>query len=265
MTPFQPGALDALVRNLSRHSELSNEDEAAILSLPHTLRTFEEKSFLLREGDHPTVCPILIRGYACRHKVTGGGSRQILSLNIPGDALDFQNLLVEEADHNIQMLTRGEVAKIPVLEISRLIEARPAVAQAIMVATMVESAMFREWTVSVGRRDARSRIAHLLCEFAYRVDSRGLSDGETYELPMNQEELGDATGLTAVHVNRVLKRLEAEGLIARNRRAISFPDRECLAELADFTPRYLHVRDGVSPRLRRAALPSVRDFVAAAC
>ena len=264
MTPSRPSSLISLVRYLSRYSVLSGEDQAAILALPHKLRMVEGQSFLLREGDRPTVCPVLVRGYAYRHKITGDGSRQILSLHIPGDALDFQSLFLQEADHNIQMLTRGEVAEIAGFEVDRLIRERPSVAEAVMVATLVESAIFREWTVNIGRRDARSRIAHLLCEFSYRLDAQGLSDGETYQLPMSQEQLGDATGLTAVHVNRVLKSLEAEGLIHRNGRVFSFPDRERLEDVGDFSPRYLHVGDAAPPRLRQRPFAFVQEAVAAA-
>jgi len=110
----------------------------------------------------------------------------------------------------------------------------------ILVSTLVEASIFREWTVNVGRRDARSRISHLLCEFAYRLDLQGLSPAGTYELPITQEQLADATGLTPVHVNRVLQRLQAEELIDRDRRIIRFPDYRRLQDVADFNTRYLH-------------------------
>ena len=262
MKPPTPNSLCPLVRYLSRHSELSGDDKAAILSLPHKVRTLEAQSFLLREGDRPRVCPVLLRGFAFRHKITGDGSRQILSLHIPGDALDIQNIFLEEADHNVQMLTRGEVADIPRAGLEALIQQRPAISEALLVASLVEASIFREWTVNVGRRDARSRIAHLLCEFSYRLDAQGVSNDGAYHLPMTQEQLADATGLTPVHVNRVLKGLEAEGLIERERRAISFPDWDALSDAGDFNPRYLHVRAEASPKLRRAAPTFVHEPMA---
>ena len=234
--------LSLLVRHLRLHVELSAEDEQAILDLRHVVHTREARGFILREGDKPENCAILIRGYAYRHKITGNGARQILSLHIPGDALDFQNIFLEEADHNVQMLTHGEVAEIPGVEIDRLVQERPAIGEAVLVSSLVEASIFREWTVNVGRRDSRSRIAHLLCEFSYRLDAQGLSDGGVYQLPMTQEQLADATGLTPVHVNRVLKALQAEGLIERDRRVITFPDWNRLRQVGDFSPRYLHVR-----------------------
>jgi CRP-like cAMP-binding protein len=94
---------------------------------------------------------------------------------------------------------------------------------------------------NVGRRDARSRIAHLLCEFARHLEVTGLADEYGYELPMTQEPLADATGLTAVHVKRVLRALEREGLIERTRRYMKIPEWEALRQAAGFNEIYLHL------------------------
>jgi CRP-like cAMP-binding protein len=119
--------------------------------------------------------------------------------------------------------------------------ARPAVGAAIIQLTLVEASILREWVVNVGRRHARERIAHLLCEFAVRLESRGMADGHGFELPMTQEQLADTTGLTPVHVNRVLKALEKDGLISRKRRHIQFPDWRALQDQGDFSRQYLHL------------------------
>jgi CRP-like cAMP-binding protein len=95
--------------------------------------------------------------------------------------------------------------------------------------------------LNVGRRDAFTAIAHLLCEFAMRAEAAGISQGTRYELPLTQEQLADAVGLTSVHVNRTLMRLEAEGHIRRSRRIIEIDDWHNLAKVADFEPRYLHL------------------------
>jgi CRP-like cAMP-binding protein len=203
----------------------------------------EAQSYILREGDRPDRCAVLLQGYAFRHKLTGDGSRQILAINIPGEALDFQNLFLEEADHNVQMLSRGVIADIPRGAIEDLILSHPDVARAILITTLVEASIFREWAVNIGQRDSRSRIAHLLCEFAYRLNAQELNIDGTYELPITQEQLADATGLTPVHVNRVLQALQRERLIERDRRMIRFPSWERLQDVADFNPRYLHTQD----------------------
>lgn len=233
--------LALVVRKLNSRTPLSSADQEAILALPCERKTLEHSSYIVREGDPPTHCPALISGFAYRHKLTADGARQIVALHLPGDPLDLQHLFLDVADHNVQTLTRAEVALVPRSALQKLARERPAVAEAFMVNVLVESSIFREWVVNVGRRDARSRIAHLLCEFAIRLNSQGLMEEYGCELPMTQEQIGDATGLTSVHVNRTLKALQAEGLIARNRRSVKFPDWEHLKEAGDFTERYLHL------------------------
>jgi CRP-like cAMP-binding protein len=239
-TSEQYHPLQLLLRRLETHHELARADRAAVLGLPHKLRRLEAQSYSVREGDRPERCAVLVSGYAFRHKITGDGHRQIVSINIPGEALDFQNLFMTESDHNVQMLTRGEVAEIPMHAIEEVVLAQPQLARAILMMSLVEASIFREWTLNIGRRDSRSRIAHLLCEFAYRLSLQGLEPNGDYELPMTQEQLADATGLTPVHVNRVLKSLQADGLIERDRRTLRFPDWKRLRDVGDFNARYLH-------------------------
>jgi CRP-like cAMP-binding protein len=233
--------LALMVRKLEIHTPLTSDDRDALLSLPHTLKTYEPSAYLVREGDAPEQCAVLLSGFAYRQKLTGSGTRQIVSMHIPGDALDFQHLFLDVADHNVQTLTRADVATIPRKALRDLARARSAIGNAIFVSTLVEGSISREWVLNIGRRDARSRLAHFLCEFAVRLDVLGLTPGQDYELPMSQEQLGDALGLTAVHVNRTIKSLEADGLLTRNRRRVSFPRWDALRDIADFSSRYLHL------------------------
>jgi CRP-like cAMP-binding protein len=232
-----------LLRQLERHSVLSEEDRQSLLALPYHLRRLDLGSYLVREGDEPTHCGLLVSGYAFRQKLTGAGARQILAVCLPGDAVDLQNIFLDVSDHSVQLLTRSEVADIPREALQELVLARPALGTAIIALTLVEASILREWVVNVGRRDARARIAHILCEFAVRLEARELATGEGFELPMTQEQLADATGLTSVHVNRVLRSLETEGLISRRRRYIQFTDWRALQNIGDFSRRYLHIAD----------------------
>ena len=202
--------------------------------------SLEPAAYIVREGEKPQSCAFLLSGFAFRQKLTSEGARQIVSLHIPGDALDFQSLYLAAADHNVQALTRVELLVMPRADVQRLLEARPAIAHAVIVNILIEASITREWVLNVGRRDARTRLAHLLCEFARRMDALGLGDGHNYELPMTQEQLGDALGLTSVHINRTLKALEAEGAITRQGRRVQFSDWEKMRRIADFSALYLH-------------------------
>jgi CRP-like cAMP-binding protein len=123
-----------------------------------------------------------------------------------------------------------------------LVSERPAIMRAVLLDMLVEASILREWVTNIGRRSARSRLAHLLCEFACRLTAQGFT-GDAHELPMTQEQIGDALGLTSVHVNRSIKALEADGLISRARRHISFPDIAKLRDVGDFSSLYLHLDD----------------------
>ena len=233
--------LHLLLRKLETHSILNEEDRQAILALPYVLRTLEPHAYTIREGDRPDHCAVLLSGFAFRQKLTSDGRRQIVALHIPGEALDFQHLFLDEADHNVQMLTRGEIAVVSREDLQALARSRRGINHAILVTILVEASIFREWVVNVGRRDARTRLAHVLCEFAVRLEEQGLTEEYGYDLPMTQEQLADVLGLTPVHVNRTIKLLEGEGLIARKGRSISFPDWHRMRDVGDFNQRYLHL------------------------
>jgi len=243
-----PSPLDLLLRKLETHAALAPEDRAAVLALPYRLKTLEAQSYVAREGDPPETCSILASGLACRHKLTRDGLRQIVALDIPGDPLDLQNLFLDVADHNVQTLTRAEVAVLSRGDLEALIRSRPAVAHAVLVLMQVESSIFREWVLNIGRRGASSRLAHLLCELGSRLEAQGLSEGDEYELPMTQEQLGDALGLTTVHVNRTIRTLEAEGFVQRDRGRVRVSGWRRMREYGDFNPRYLHAeQNGPQP------------------
>lgn len=234
--------MEKLVRKLASRNVLSSEDQNAILALPYVTRTYEPNSYLIREGElAKRYCSFVLSGFAYRQKLTAQGARQIVSLHMPGDILDLQHLFLKLADHNVQALTKLETADVDRDGLRVLATERPAVAQAMWVDALVDASVFREWVMNVGRRNARTRIAHLLCEFATRMKFAGLNNGENFELPMTQEQIGDATGLTSVHVNRTLKLLAEDGLVYRDKRYLSFTDWEHMRSVADFSSLYLHL------------------------
>ncbi len=239
--------LAPMVRQLSVREELTDDDREAIFALPFTLRKVEASQFLVWDGDKPQNTCLLISGFAIRHKLAGNGGRQIVSIHLRGDIVDMQNSLLGTADHNVQMLTNGEVALIPVEAMRTLAFNHPSVGMAMWYETLVEGSIFREWVLNIGRRDARTRIAHLLCELALRMEGAGLGEHINYEMPITQEQLADAVALTSVHVNRTLMKLQEDGLITRNRRMITVIDWKKMMTEADFEPRYLHMREHAGP------------------
>ena len=239
--PSVPAILEGMIRKFERRASLSDGDREALIGLPFRMTRAEPGRYLVREGAVADHSILIISGLAYRHKISADGSRQIVSIHIPGDFVDLEGSLLKVADHNVQALTRCDLAIVPRTAIREMLLAHPQVAFAMWIDTLIDASIFREWIMNIGRRDARERLAHIFCEFALRLETAGMGSTTGYELPMTQEQLADASGLTAVHVNRTLKAMDAEGLIKRERRFILIPDWEKLRSVAGFSELYLHL------------------------
>jgi CRP-like cAMP-binding protein len=117
----------------------------------------------------------------------------------------------------------------------------PRITAAFWRETLIDAAIFREWVTNVGRRDAYSRMAHVLCEMLLRLRAVGLAEDNACDLPITQVEFADAIGVSTVHVNRVLQDMRADGLIETKGTQVSVPDWERLKHAGDFDPTYLHL------------------------
>ena len=219
---------------------MAQDDVSALLSLPFTRRTFSKDAYVVREGQETSECSLLLRGIAYRQKLLRDGSRQIISFHIPSEFVDLQNGLLRLADHSVQSLYRTELAMIPRTALMDVADRRPSVRMAMWIDTLIDASIFREWVVNVGRRDARTRIAHLLCELALRLQRNTPGQDEMLDFPITQEQLADATGLTPVHTNRTLQSLRREGLIQLNSGLLRVLDWEGMREIGDFDELYLH-------------------------
>lgn len=156
---------------------LCPDDRLAMEQLPWNRRSFDRDSYMVREGEPTTVCTVLLSGFAFRQKLVTDGARQIISLHIPGEFIDIQNGLLEVADHSVQSLGRSSVAMVHKGPLLSVMAERQAVRQAVWLDSLVDASIFREWVVNLGRRDARERIAHLLCELAARLRASGTKNG----------------------------------------------------------------------------------------
>jgi CRP-like cAMP-binding protein len=230
-----------MIRKLEAIASLTAEDKAALAALPLRLRTVEDHVDLVREGDRPPECCLIVEGFFCRYKVVGDGQRQIFSFHIPGDVPDLQSLHLKVMDHNLASLTPGRVGYIPHAAMQELLATHPNVATAFWRDTLIDSAVFREWLASTGRRSAHQRIAHILCEVYVRLQSVGLAGDDGFHLPVTQAELGDSLGLSAVHVNRVLQDLRRDGLIESRGKFVAVADWPRLQQAGDFDRAYLHM------------------------
>jgi CRP-like cAMP-binding protein len=184
---------------------------------------------------------LVIDGWGARYKTLPDGKRQIVSLFLPGDFCDLNVYILREMDHSIGAITRLKVAMITPDEMNGLTGDRPRITQALWWHELVTTAIQREWTLNLGQRTAYERLGHLLVELYLRLRAVGRADNGRCDFPLTQNDLAEATGLTAVHVNRTLQELRRDGLIELERKQLHILDLDRLKELSMFNPNYLHL------------------------
>jgi CRP-like cAMP-binding protein len=168
-----------------------------------------------------------------------GGGRQIVDFQLPGDFLGLRSVLFRTADHNIEPVTKVEASEVLVSDLLNTFRRTPRLATAVLWAASRDEAMVVEHLVGIGRRDARERTAHFLLELGARLKLVGLGTTAGYSCPLSQYMLADALGLSAIHVNRVLRELRETGLVTFQQGQVTFHDFDRLVEIADFDRAYL--------------------------
>jgi CRP-like cAMP-binding protein len=206
---------------------------------------------LVAPGQPITFATLLIEGFLARYKLLPGqgqgrGQRQITELHVPGDFSDLHGYLLKRLDHHIGALTPVRVAYLPHDRLTRLTEREPHLARLLWLSTLMDAEVQRERILSIGRRSALARVAHLFCELCVRLDVVDAAAGGRFALPVTQMDIADATGLTSVHVNRMLRRLRSDGLVTFRAGVVEVHDLPGLEQAADFDRAYLYL--GREPR-----------------
>jgi CRP-like cAMP-binding protein len=240
----------SLVRKLEQFTPLSEPEKRALQTAPIRVREVPARSDLVVEGDCPTDISLLSEGFACRYKLLGDGRRQIMAFLIPGDICDLRALLLGRMDHGVAALSRCQISHISHQKLFEIVERHPRIGLGLWRDTMLDGAIYRQWLTNVGRRSAYQRIAHLLCEVWWRLQAVGRTRGGTYELPVTQTDIGDAMGLSVVHVNRTLQQLRADGLISLRSNVVVVLDWRRLQEAGEFDPAYLQLQPELTPAQR---------------
>jgi CRP-like cAMP-binding protein len=225
-----------------RARDLIGDEEADILRDSISgIRELPAGKLIVRAGVPLSECTLLVDGIVCRYKDLADGARQIMELHVAGDFLDLHSFLLKQLEHHVGSMTHVRMAMVPHEAIRRITETHPHLARALWFSTLLDAAIHREKILSVGRRSAVARIAHLLCELSVRLRVVGMADERSYKLPLTQADLADATGLTSIHVNRMLKQLRDGGLATFRGGEVVIHDWEGLRRIAEFDPRYLYL------------------------
>lgn len=185
---------------------------------------------------------IMVEGWGIKSKMLSDGRRQIVDFLQPGSLLGFESAVFDLADHTVETITKCRIAWVDPRRLVGLVPERPRLGMTILWTLHRDQAVLAERLLSLGQRTAYERLGHLLIELCYRLDARGLVTGGTYSLPINQNLLADALGLSVVHVSRTLSKLREDRLIDLTRSQLDIIDLEQLEVTCEFTPLYLHDR-----------------------
>src|SRR5689334_17777571 len=238
---FQDGAGLAVASKLEAFTKLSSDDRAALANASRNTRYVDARRDVVAEGDKPRHVHLVLDGWACRYKTLPDGKRQIVALFVPGDFCDVNVYILKHMDHSIGAITRLKVAMISPEDMNALTAERPRITQALWWQELVTAAVQREWTLNLGQRSAYERLAHLLVELYIRLAAVGRAQEGRCDFPLTQNDLADATGLTAVHVNRTLQELRRDELIELDRKQLQILDLERMIDVAMFNANYLHL------------------------
>jgi CRP-like cAMP-binding protein len=200
----------------------------------------EPGDYIVREDDNPEYCVVVLDGLSYSSRLTGDGSRQILAILVPGDIANLSGAVLPIADCSIQSLTQTSIALVQHQVMTDAAARSPTICRAFAWQAMLDISIARAWMLSLGRRSARQRVSHLICELMLRQKAAGLSDGRRLVWPLTQEQVADATGLTPVHVNRTIRGLREDGLIIVEHRGLLVENWVALCHAGDFRSAYLH-------------------------
>jgi CRP/FNR family transcriptional regulator len=218
--------------------ELTPSERTALGRLEERERVLRRNMTLQRENDRAGEMFVLLKGKMMSSVLLDDGSRQILRFHFAGDLLAMTNMIYGNATETITALGDCVVAPFDRSVLSDLMLAQPRIAALILTCNQIERAALTDRLAALGRTSAKARVAAILLEIRNRMQMLDQSTPGSFVLGLTQEEIGDATGLTAVHVNRMLRQLEDEKIISRDAGRIRFLDEHKMARAANYVDRY---------------------------
>jgi CRP-like cAMP-binding protein len=234
-------AIAGLLLKLRARDLVSAEEEEVLRASVSEVREHPGGRTIVRTGTTLSASTLLVEGIVCRYKDLADGQRQIMELHVAGDFVDLHGFLLKQLDHNVGAMTPVRVATVPHDALRGITETHPHLGRMLWFSTLLDAAIHREKILSIGRRSALARIAHIFCELLVRLRMVGLASDTGYSLPLTQADLADVTGLTSVHVNRMLKKLRDDNLLTFRGGNVTIGDWERLQRVAEFDPTYLHL------------------------
>lgn len=233
--------LESFFRRIENRDTLVPAERLALLRGVSAIESASAGSDMVQEGDRPQKCTLLVSGFAARYRLVASGERQIATIHVAGDFIDLHSFPLKEMEHSVVALTDCTVALFPHPVLKDLTENHPHVTRLLWLLTLLDSALHREWIMCLGRLSAAARAAHLFCELGTRLSAVGQGRPDRFHLPLTQQDLADALGISSVHANRVVQTLRADGLLVWQSEQVTLPDLERIRTLGEFDERYLHL------------------------
>jgi len=234
----RPVPNSALVTKLSAFAALDEDEVAALENCERTTRRVARRRVVRRQGEDATCLYVLRAGWAFDFSIMPDGGRQVLDLHFPGDIVGLSSIAVDASANGIATTTHVELCPFSRAAFAEVTSASPRLTGLLGALAMVENVILVDRLKSMGRMEARDRVAHFFLQVHARLRIADPGLGDSFTLPMSQELIGDTLGLSSIHINRTLRRLEDEGLLQRDHQRITLPDRARLAESVDFINRY---------------------------
>lgn len=236
-------------------SDLTAGEQRAILRLDGQKQRYRSRADIVRPGEIVQATCLVVQGVVARFDQMLDGRRQLTSFYIAGDMCDLHSVVAPKASWSITAISDVTVLRVPHTQLRDLCLAYPAIALAFWRDGTADASIFSKWVGNLGRKNAAARIAHLVCEMAVRIEAAGLGKRKAFDLPVVQEHIAEATGITVVHANRTLQELRARALLRIGGGRVEIPDWNALAHAAEFDPDYLLLEGPphrVAPRQEQA-------------
>lgn len=230
-----------LIEKLTRRDIVSDSELAALAEVLDPPRKVDAHVDIVLEHAYTEHSILLLEGFTARYSTLADGRRQITEINVAGDFVDLHSLLMKQMDHGVVTLCPCVIAHAPHSRLRRLTEEHAHLTRLLWLDTIVDAAIHRQWLVAMGRRSGLGHLAHLVCELFTRLSAVGLTEGQTFNLPLTQTVLSDALGLSTVHVNRLIAELRREGLVRWSNPQVEILDWPRLSQIAEFDPTYLRL------------------------
>jgi CRP-like cAMP-binding protein len=216
---------------------LTKAEQEMLDRLEAQQRTVRRDTVIISEGEPARELYVVQKGWLQSSVLLGNGGRQIMRINLPGDILGFPSLAFDDAPETVTALTDATICPFDRERLALLFVEHPRLSALLFGLTVAERAQLADRLASIGRTSARARVASLLCEIFARLRLVNGPECDSTHIPLTQEEIGDATGLTAVHVNRMIRNLVEDGVIDRSGNSFRLLDRKHLENEANFTDR----------------------------